>query len=59
VVNVYWLVAPAFHPKGVRIHWLDFATLLAVGGFWSAMFLFFLARQPLLPLHPQEALRHG
>ena len=46
-------------PKGVRIHWLDFATLIAVGGFWSAMFLFFLARQPLLPLHPQEALRHG
>jgi hypothetical protein len=59
VVNVYWLVAPAFHPKGVHIHWLDFATLIAVGGFWTAMFIFLLARQPLLPLHPQEALRHG
>jgi hypothetical protein len=59
VVNVYWLVAPAFHPRGVHIHWLDFAALIAVGGFWTAMFLFFLARQPLLPLLPQETWRHG
>jgi hypothetical protein len=59
LVNVYWLVAPAFHPKGVQIHWLDFATLIAVGGFWTAMFLYFLARQPLLPLQSEEVLRHG
>jgi hypothetical protein len=59
VVNVYWLIAPAFHPEGVRIHWLDFATLAAVGGFWTAMFLYFLTRQPLLPLQPKEALSHG
>jgi Ni/Fe-hydrogenase subunit HybB-like protein len=47
IVNVYW-----------RIHWLDFATLIAVGGFWTVAFLWFLNRQPLLPLHPEEALRH-
>jgi hypothetical protein len=59
IVNVYWLIAPAFHPEGVRIHWLDFATLIAVGGFWTALFLWFLNRQPLLPLHPGEGLRHA
>jgi hypothetical protein len=58
IVNVYWLIAPAFHPEGLRIHWLDFATLIAVGGFWTALFLWFLNRQPLLPLHPGEGLRH-
>jgi hypothetical protein len=58
IVNVYWLIAPAFHPEGLRIHWLDFATLIAVGGFWTVAFLWFLNRQPLLPLHPEEALRH-
>lgn len=58
VVDVYWLVAPAFHPEGVRIHWLDFAALTAVGGFWVGLFLCFLNRQPLLPLHPEEVLRH-
>lgn len=58
LVNVYWLIAPAFHPEGVRIHWLDFATLIAVGGFWIALFLWFLNRQPLLPLHPDEVMRY-
>jgi hypothetical protein len=59
LVNVYWLVAPSFHPKGVRLHWLDFATLSAVGGFWTMFFLRFLKGQPLLPLHPEEDLRHA
>ena len=59
VVNVYWLVAPAFHPQGIRIHWLDFATLIAVGGFWTSMFLCFLRRQPLLPLNSEEELCHA
>ena len=59
IVNVDWLIAPAFHPEGLRIHWLDFATLGAVGGLWTAAFLWLLNRQPLLPLHPEEELRHA
>jgi hypothetical protein len=59
IVNVYWLVAPAFHPEGVHFHWLDLATLIAIGGFWTIVFLRFLKRQPLLPLHPEEVLRHA
>ena len=38
VVNVYWFVAPSFHPEGFLIHWLDFAALIAVGGLWTAIF---------------------
>lgn len=59
IVNVYWLVAPAFHPDGVQFHWLDLATLIAIGGFWTIVFLRFLKQQPLLPLHPEEDLRHA
>jgi hypothetical protein len=59
IVNVYWLVAPAFHPEGVHLHWLDFATLLTIGGFWTILFLRFLKQHPLLPLHPEEGLRHA
>jgi len=59
IVNVYWLIAPAFHPEGLRIHWLDFATLITVGGFWAVVFLWFLNRQPLLPLRQGEGLRHA
>jgi hypothetical protein len=58
MVNVYWLVAPAFHPRGVRVHWLDFAAMILIGGLWTTLFLWFLQRQPLLPALSAEALRH-
>jgi hypothetical protein len=59
LVNVYWLVAPSFHPGGVHLHWLDLAALGAVGGSWTILFLRFLNAQPLLPLHPEEDLHHA
>ena len=59
IVNNFWLVAPAFHPKRFSVHWMDLAELLALGGIWSVTFTFFLKRRPLLPLHPTDSLRHG
>jgi hypothetical protein len=50
-VSLVWLVAPAFHPDGLYIHWMDFATPLGVGGIWLAVFLRGLMDRPLLPLH--------
>jgi hypothetical protein len=32
-VDVYWLVVPAFQPNSLAVHWLDVATMLALGGF--------------------------
>jgi hypothetical protein len=39
-VDMYWMISPVLHKDGLSIHWLDIATLLAVGsvfafGFWS------------------------
>ncbi len=32
VLDVYWLVLPAFHPSGFTVGWTDLAALLMVGG---------------------------
>lgn len=47
LVDLYWLLAPAFHPAP-RPHWLDLAALLAVGGPWLFLFFRNLGRAPLL-----------
>lgn len=36
IIDVFWLVAPAFHPTGLSVSWLDIAALLMVGGFVTA-----------------------
>jgi hypothetical protein len=36
IIDVFWLVAPAFHPTGLAVSWLDFAALLMIGGFVTA-----------------------
>jgi hypothetical protein len=36
VLDVYWLVVPAFEPAGLHAHWLDVAALLMVGGLTTA-----------------------
>ena len=50
-VDLYWLVAPAFHPGKVAVHWLDFATTALIGGLWVAAFVRHLAARPLVPQH--------
>ena len=47
----YWQASPAFHRHGLAFHWLDLATVLAVGGIWLAAFARELAKRPLLPIN--------
>lgn len=49
-VDLFWLVAPAFHPQGFYFHWLDLAALAGVGGVWAALFLRYLDAHSLVPL---------
>jgi hypothetical protein len=49
-VGDYWLVSPAFHPDGLALHWLDLATLVAVGGLFLGLVVRELAARPLVPL---------
>jgi hypothetical protein len=49
VVDVYWLVVPAFFPQGPRVHVADLAALAAIGGFWLWAFAWQLRGKPLVP----------
>ncbi len=51
LVESFWLVMPAFRPDGFRVEWTDVFAPLAIGGFWVALFVWYLKDQPVLPLH--------
>jgi hypothetical protein len=51
VVEVFWLVVPAFQPAGFAVHWMDVAALMGIGGIWMAVFVWQLRRRPLLPVY--------
>jgi hypothetical protein len=65
LADLFWLVVPPFRQTGIRIHWLDAAAPIGIGGIWLAAFAWLLGRRPLLPLHDprdtrlQEAIEHG
>jgi len=50
LVDLFWLVAPAFHKEGFHLHWLDIAAPLGVGGLWLGVFIWQLQKRPLLPM---------
>jgi hypothetical protein len=48
-VTMFWVVEPSFFPRGIHVHWLDFAAPLAIGGLWVASFIAALKHAALLP----------
>lgn len=63
VVDVFWLVEPAFyqeefplHKLGFQLHWLDFAALIGLLGVWIAAFIWHLKRFPLVPIRDSRLL---
>ena len=62
LVDLFWLVMPAFHPAGFSVHWMDLVAPIGVGGIWVAVFVWQLKRGALLPLHDprlREAFGRG
>lgn len=49
ILATFWLIAPAFHSHAFFVHWLDLTEWLALGGFWFALFFYFLQQRPLFP----------
>jgi hypothetical protein len=50
LLDLFWLLKPAFSPAHFSIHWMDVAAVFGVGGLWLSFFLLRLRGQPLLPL---------
>jgi hypothetical protein len=66
LVDMYWMVLPAFGGGKVRLTWMDVVLPLGMGGIWFAYFLSQLQRMPILPVHDprmegaaQHAVEHG
>ena len=61
LVDLFWLVAPNFHPEAFAIHWMDVLAPVGIGGIWITVFVWHLKGVTLLPLHDprlQEAFHH-
>jgi hypothetical protein len=59
IVDVFWVIEPAFRQRGLSLSWMDFAAPIGIGGIWLAFFLWHLKARPLLPLHdPRLSYRH-
>lgn len=50
LVDLYWMMAPAFEPAAVAAHWLDLSAAVGMGGLWVFLFTRELPRLPLLPM---------
>lgn len=63
LIDLYWLIAPAFKDaQAFRVHWMDIAAPIGIGGVWLWFYLGQLKGRPLLPLgDPQlaEALENA
>ena len=66
LVDMYWMVLPAFGGGNIRLNWMDVALPLGMGGIWFAFFLWQLQRMPILPVHDprmeeiaEQAAQHG
>ena len=57
LVNMFWHVKPAFSPGVLSVSWLDIVMPVAFGGIFMAVFLYNLARRPLLTAAEQAALQ--
>jgi hypothetical protein len=62
LVDVFWIVMPAFYRQGPSLHWLDVVAVVGIGGVWMTIVVWQLKGKSLLPLHNpyvQGAAEHG
>jgi hypothetical protein len=58
LLDMFWMIVPAFSGIQFRVHWMDGAALVGVGGLWAALFLHYLRRRPLLPAPVEGEANH-
>lgn len=51
LVDIYWMVVPAYQPASVHVHPMDLLILVGIGALWVSRFVAELKKRPLLPLH--------
>jgi len=61
LIDLFWIIAPNFHPEKFSIHWMDILAPLGIGGLWVAAFAWQLKTRALLPINDprmKEAFYH-
>lgn len=51
LLDLYWLIVPAFDRPGFPIHWQDVVAPVAIGGLWLAYFIWQLKGRALVPVN--------
>jgi hypothetical protein len=51
ILDVFWIVEPAFRQRGLEVYWTDLVALIGLGGIWLAFFIRNLKSRPLLASH--------
>jgi hypothetical protein len=63
MLDVFWIIEPAFRQRALEVYWTDIAAVVGVGGIWLAYFIRNLKARPLLasndPRHTYFAEGHG
>jgi hypothetical protein len=66
LVDMYWMVLPAFGGGNAHLTWMDVLLPFGMGGIWLAYFVWQLEQMPILPLHDprtegvaEHAVEHG
>ena len=66
LVDMYWMVLPAFGGGDAHLTWMNIVLPLGMGGVWFAYFIWQLQRMPMLPVHDprleglaEHATEHG
>jgi hypothetical protein len=54
VIDLFWLIAPQFHPEHLSISWMDIVLPLALAAIWSGCFLWQLRGRAILPIHDPQ-----
>ena len=49
LVFLFYVIIPAFERSGLVFSWLDFATIIGLGGIWFAVYIFQLKSRPIIP----------
>ena len=51
LVDLFWLVTPAYNRAGPQFQWMDGLGVVGIGGIWIWRFLSQLKANPLVPLN--------
>jgi hypothetical protein len=54
VLDVIWLVEPAFNQERFHLSWMDVAAPIAIGGLWVATFAWQLQKRSLVPTNDPQ-----